>query len=94
MKGITKMTTVATTKSARFLAALQAGEALSPAQIRARFGLANPKATVTDLRFAGHAIYTNSKKNSKGETSTVYRMGRPSRAVVAAGYKALARGLV
>lgn len=85
---------VTVSKSARFLAALQSGEALSPAQIKARFGLANPKATVTDLRFAGHAIYTNSRKNSKGEAMTVYRMGRPSRAVVAAGYKALARGLV
>ena len=85
---------VTTTKTGRFLSALQTGESLSPAQIRARFGLANPKATVTDLRFQGHAIYTNSKRNSKGESVTVYRMGKPSRAVVAAGYKALARGLV
>ena len=83
-----------TTKSGRLLEALNSGEALTAAQIKARFGIANPTATVSDLRFSGYAIYANQHKNSKGQTTTKYRVGKPSRAVIAAGYRALADGLV
>jgi len=82
------------TKQARLLEALQNGEQLTAKQITARFGIANPTATVSDLRFAGFAVYANQRTNSKGQTLTRYRLGAPRRAVVAAGYKALAAGLV
>ena len=88
------MTTVTVTKQERLLEALQNGEQLTAAQIRARFGIANPTATVSDLRFAGFAVYANRRTDSNGRVSTKYRLGTPSRAVVAAGYKALAAGLV
>lgn len=83
-----------TTKQSRLLEALQNGEQLTAKQITARFGIANPTATVSDLRFAGFAVYANRRTNSRGETYTKYRLGRPSREVVAAGYRALAMGLV
>jgi len=89
-----KMTTVTVTKQSRLLEALRNCEQLTAAQIKARFGIANPTATVSDLRFNGFAVYANPSKDSKGRTSTKYRLGTPSRAVVAAGYKALAAGLV
>lgn len=89
---VTKQTK--TTKSGKLLAAFQAGEALTEAQIRARFDIKNPRATVSDIRFNGFAIYANQHKDTKGRVTTKYRMGKPSRAVVAAGYKALAMGLV
>ena len=81
------------TKTGKLLAALQNGESLTEAQIRARFGLKNPRATVSDLRYSGFAVYANQHKDTKGRVTTKYRIGRPSRAVVAAGYRALAMGL-
>lgn len=80
-----------TTKSQALLEALQKGEQLTAKQITSRFGIANPTATVSDLRFGGYAIYANKRTNKRGETFTKYRLGTPSRAVVAAGYRALAK---
>jgi len=88
------MTTVTVTKQERLLEALRNGEQLTAAQIKARFGIANPTATVSDLRFNGFAVYANRRTDSNGRTTTKYRLGTPSRAVVAAGYRALAAGLV
>ena len=79
-----------TTKSQLLLEALQNGEQLTAKQITHRFGIANPTATVSDLRFGGYAIYANKRTNKRGDTFTKYRLGTPSRAVVAAGYRALA----
>jgi hypothetical protein len=79
------------TKSGKLLAALQNGEQLTEAQIRARYGIANPTATVSALRLeGGYSIYGNQVKNSEGKTVTKYRLGTPSRRVIAAGYRALA----
>ena len=81
------------TKTGKLLAALQNGESLTEAQIRNRFGLKNPRATVSDLRYSGFAVYANQHKDTKGRVTTKYRIGRPSRAIVAAGYRALASGM-
>jgi len=82
------------TKQARLVEALQNGEQLTAKQIATRFGIANPTATVSDLRFSGFAVYANRHTDTKGRVTTKYRLGAPSRAVVAAGYKALSAGLV
>jgi predicted ArsR family transcriptional regulator len=78
------------TKQARVLEALKDGQKLTAKQISARFGVKNPTATVSDLRYSGFAVYANKHKDSKGRVTTKYELGRPSRRVVAAGYKALA----
>ena len=78
------------TKTSKLLATLKSGESLTEAQIRARFGLQNPRATVSALRFQGYAIYANQHTDTKGRETTKYRLGNPSRAVIAAGYRALA----
>ena len=69
-------------------------ETLSAAQISKRFGIKNPRATVSDIRYAGFAIYANTRKAGNGVRVTEYRHGKPSRKIVAAGYKAMAMGLV
>ncbi len=80
------------TKSERLVEALKSGEKLTAKQITARFAIANPTATVSDLRLrGGHAVYANQHKDSKGNTTVKYELGRPSRKVVAAGYRALAQ---
>ena len=90
MTNVKSATTVAS-KSAKLLTALKAGEQLTAKQIAARFGIGNPTATVSDLRLrGGFAIYANPKKNAKGISVTRYRLGTPTKAVVAAGYRALA----
>lgn len=81
------------TKQQALLEALQRGEQLTAKQITHRFGIANPTATVSDLRFAGFAVYANKRTNRRGDTYTKYRLGTPSRAVVAAGYRALSMGM-
>jgi hypothetical protein len=82
------------TKQEALLKAFQNGEQLTAKQITSRFGIANPTATVSDLRFNGFAVYANKRTNRRGESYTKYRLGTPSRAVVAAGYRAMAMGLV
>jgi predicted ArsR family transcriptional regulator len=81
------------TKQMRVLEALQSGEQLTAKQIAARFSVKNPTATISNLRFEGYAVYANKHTDTKGRVSTKYRLGKPSRAIVAAGYRALALGL-
>jgi hypothetical protein len=83
-----------TTKQGRLTEALLNGDQLTAAQIAARFDIKNPTATVSDIRFAGYAVYANTRKNSKGQSVTRYRIGTPTRKVISAGYRALSMGLV
>ena len=79
------------TKKSQVLGALQTNDrGLTAAQISARFGVGNVRATISDLRMDGFAIYANQSTDTKGRVKTFYRLGTPSRAVVAAGYRALA----
>lgn len=66
---------------------------LTADQIRARYGVSNVRATISDLRFDGFAIYANRRTDTKGRTKTFYRLGTPSRRIIAAGYRAMALGL-
>ena len=76
-----------------FTALVERGEELTAQQIKTRYGVANPHDAVYQIRQMGYAIYLNEKKNSKGETISKYRAGKPSRSLIAAGYRALAAGL-
>jgi len=73
----------------RVLSALMNGEELTANQIASRFSAGNPHDVVRQLRLKGFAVYANARTNSKGETKTFYRLGTPSRKVVAAGYAAM-----
>jgi len=74
----------------KVLESLKNGSELTSAQIKARFGAGNPQAVIQALRFAGYSIYLNTVTDTKGRSRNVYRLGTPSRAVIAAGYRALA----
>jgi predicted ArsR family transcriptional regulator len=83
------------TKKEAVLEALRNNErGLTAAQLGSRFRVGNVRATISDLRMDGYAIYANRRTDTKGRTKTFYRLGTPSRAIVAAGYRALAAGLV
>lgn len=83
-----------TTIKSKVLTALQSGRTLSSAQLRSQFGAGNPQSVIQSLRFDGFPIYLNTVSDTKGRTRNVYRLGTPSRAVIAAGYQALASGTV
>lgn len=70
------------------------GEELTAKQIAARYNVANPHDTVYQLRMEGYPIYLNRHVDTKGRVTQKYRFGTPSRALIAAGYKAMAAGLV
>ena len=77
-------------KMERVLEVLSTGQELTGKQIQARFGVGNARATVSALRMKGYPIYANEHKDTKGRVKTKYRLGSPSRAVIAAGYRSLA----
>lgn len=77
------------TQEAKVLRALQNGSEFTANQIAQRFSVANPYAVIQNLKLKGYAIYLNNRTNSVGQTFKKYRIGTPTRAVVAAGYRAL-----
>lgn len=80
-----------TTQANRVLAALSTGDELTAKQIRSRFGFSTTnsvRAVISQLRRDGNAIYLNERTNSKGETTQKYRLGAPSRSMVAAAAQA------
>jgi len=62
---------------------------LTPTKMQSMFGVANPSATINDLRKEGHAIYLNSRINSNGDKVSFYRLGTPTKRIVAQGIAAL-----
>ena len=82
------------TKTYKLFNALYNGEAVSASQAHKRFGIKNISAEVSRVRQAGFAVYANSRKAGNGVKVTEYVIGKPSRKLVAAGYRAMALGLV
>jgi hypothetical protein len=82
------------TKTYKLFSALHSGESVSASQAEKRFGIKNISAEVSRIRQGGFAVYANSRKAGNGVQVTEYKIGRPSRKLIAAGYKAMALGLV
>ena len=83
------------TKTFRLFEALKEGEQITPSQANKRFGIKNIRAEATRIRQAGYAVYaTHPYKREGGQRCTKSLLGTPSRKVIAAGYKAIALGLV
>lgn len=79
-----------TTQTAKVAAALVNGAELTAKQISSRYGVKNVRAVISQLRSEGFSIYLNKRVSSfDGETYMKYMLGTPTKAVVAAGYKAL-----
>jgi hypothetical protein len=73
-----------TSKTQRVLELLETGKSVSWKTLRTKFDLTSPRAMVDKLRAAGNMIYIN--KTAQG---TFYRLGTPSKAIIAAGIKKL-----
>jgi hypothetical protein len=81
------------TKTFKVFQALQNGEAISPSVAEKRFGVKNLSAEVSRIRQHGFAVYSNTRKAGNGVQVTEYVIGKPSRKLVALGYKAQALGM-
>jgi hypothetical protein len=62
---------------------------LTANKMQSLFGIRNPSAVVNELRSEGHAIYRNTRTLSNGEKISFYRLGTPTKRMVAAGILAL-----
>lgn len=71
-------------KKQKVLNLLSKGQNVSWKSLRNKFDLTSPRAMVDTLRAEGYMIYGNKVRGQK-----VYRMGTPTRAIVAAGIQAL-----
>ena len=82
--------TTKTTQAQRVATELSNGAELTAKQISSRYGVKNVRAVISQLRSEGFSIYLNKRVSSfDGETYMKYMLGTPTKAVVAAGYKAL-----
>jgi len=79
----------AKSKVLSFLSKTDGYNTLTPAKMQSVFGVANPSATINELRNEGHAIYLNTRINTHGEKVSFYRLGTPTKRVVAAGIAAI-----
>ena len=59
------------------------------AQARARFGIANVGARIEELRAEGYCIYTNKKTLADGRRITYYKLGKPTKEMVAMAHAVL-----
>ena len=79
------------TKTAKVIAALENGAELTAKQIEARYSVGNARALISSIRMQGYPVYLNKRVSTfNGETYSKYRLGTPTRSVVAAGYQARA----
>lgn len=70
-------------KKDQLLKHLQAGKSFTAKQITASFGIVNPARHVQYLREQGYCVYSNPTKLSNGKVATKYRIGAPTRRMVA-----------
>jgi predicted ArsR family transcriptional regulator len=72
----------------RLVTAFNSGYDFTTDQIASRLNVSDSRARflITELRQDGYAIYKNSK-TINGVTTPVYRLGTPSRAMVAAAFE-------
>jgi hypothetical protein len=81
------------TKTFKVFNALYNGETLTAAQARKRFGVGNLSAEVSRIKQNGFAVYAETRVAGNGVAVREYAMGKPSREIVALGYRAKAAGL-
>ena len=61
---------------------------LTTSQARAKFGIQNVSARIDELRQEGHVIYTNTGTRADGTKFQLYRIGKPTKALVRAALSA------
>ena len=81
------------TKTFKVFNALYEGQKLTASEAAKRFGVKNLAAEASRIRQSGYAVYSTTRTGGNGVKVTEYEMGKPSREIVALGYKAKAMGI-
>ncbi len=81
------------TKTYKLFNALYTGQKVTASEAQKRFGIKNIAAEASRIRQSGYAVYANTRTAGNGVTVTEYELGKPSREIVALGYKAKAMGI-
>jgi hypothetical protein len=81
------------TKAFKLQVALQSGDAITASEAQKRFSIKNIRAEVARVRANGFVVNTTTRVAGNGVKVTEYASGKPSRELIAAGYKALSVGL-
>ena len=77
----------ALSKKQKVLNLLNKGGAVSWTTLRNKFDLTSPRAMIDTLREEGQMVYINQTSNG-----TTYRMGKPTKAILAAGVQKVLKG--
>lgn len=67
----------------KVLNVLTEGRELTAKQLSSQFGIGSPTKVISELRRDGHAIYLNRRVDTKGRETQKYRLGTPTRRMVA-----------
>lgn len=72
----------------KLISAFESGQSFTAAQAEKRLGVPRTSVTkrVSDLRSMGYCVYAN---RAKGSNEVTYRLGTPSKAIIAAGFQAM-----
>lgn len=81
------------TKTFKLFKALKSGKVVTESYARNKLGIENVSAEVSRIRRQGYAVYRTTRVAGNNVKVTEYEMGRPSREIVALGYKARALGI-
>jgi len=82
------------TKTFKLQQALQSGETITASVAAKRFGIKNLSAEVSRVKQNGYVVAKSTRTAANGIQVTEFRLGQPSRALIAAGYAAISAGLV
>jgi predicted transcriptional regulator len=63
---------------------LQSGAVVTSQDIEKVFGLKNPTSAIYTLRSRGVCVYTNKIERADGTVTTKYRVGKPTKNMIAA----------
>ena len=81
------------TKTFKLQQALQAGEAITASVAAKRFGIKNISAEVSRIKANGYVVAKSTRKAGNGVQVTEYKLGHPTRELIALAYKAQQAGL-
>lgn len=62
---------------------LESGVSVTASDIKNVFGLKNPTSSIYKLRSQGLCVYTNKIENSDGTITTKYKVGKPTKKMIA-----------
>lgn len=81
------------TKTFKLQQALQSGAVVTASEAAKRFGIKNLSAEVSRVRQNGYVVTKSTRKAGNGVQVTEYKLGHPTREMIALAYKAQSMGL-